>query len=239
MDLGNWPKAVGRFKGNEWLTLYSGKKDDQLFQKNMIEWMQFLKQKLNPMGVAVVANIKATTAPQEVIIKTIDAVDAWLDENGFAHRGMKVTDKKWEEAITVINKIAPKSGYISINQMKGEKAEDWPEDQVSYVIGSYLLSRGPKSLLAMCSYTDKAIYHHYFYRNEMDIDIGKAISIPVKEANGLWTRRFSNGMVIVNPSSKSSQTITLPKGKWKTITGESIKGNLLVNAACATILTSE
>lgn len=239
VDLGNWPKAVGRFKGTEWITLYTGKKNDAVFQENMIAWMQFLKQKLNPLGVAVVANIKATTAPENVIIKTIDAVDAWLDENGFAHKGIKVTDKKWEEAIAIINKVTQQKGYISINQMRGEKAEDWPEDQVSYVIGSYLLSRGPKSLLAMCSYTDNAIYHHYFYRKEMDTDIGKAIAAAVKESNGLWTRKFSKGLVIVNPSSKSSQTITLPKGKWKTLSGEIIEGYLLMPAASASILTTQ
>lgn len=239
VDLGNWPKAIGRYAGEKWIPLYTGKKDDSAFHKTMIEWMQFLKDRLNPLGVAVVANIKATTASEHVVLQTIHAVDAWLDENGFAHRGVKVTDDKWEKAIAIIHKIAPEKGYISINQMKGENAKDWPKEQVEYVIGSYLLSRGPKSLLAMCSYTDKAIYHHFFYRKEMDTDIGEPVSVPVKEPSGLWVRKFTKGIVIVNPSSKKSETYDLPKGKWKTMNHETVIGRLDIPAASARILSAK
>lgn len=237
VDLGNWPKAAGRYSGDKWVQLYTGRRNDEAFHKNMIGWIQFLKDKLNPLGVAVVANIKATTAPEHVVLKTIDAVDAWLDENGFAHRGINVTDDKWEKAIAIINKIAPEKGYISINQMKGEHASDWPKEQVEYVIGSYLLTRGPKSLLAMCSYTDKAIYHHFFYRKEMDTDIGEPVSAPVKESSGLWVRKFTKGIVVVNSSSKQKHIYNLPKGKWKTLDNEIVKGNLVVPPASARVLT--
>lgn len=204
----------------------------------MIGWMQYLKDQLNPLGVAVVANIKAATAPQQMVLKAINAVDAWLDENGFVHRGINYTDKKWEDAVAIINKIAPDKGYISINQLKGETASDWLKEQIEYAIGSYLLTRGPKSLLAMVGYTDKTIYHHYLYRSEMDADIGEAIAPPVKEASGLWTRKFSKGMVIVNPSSKQVQSINLPKGNWKTLENETVKGTLSLPPASARVLAN-
>ncbi len=237
VDLGNWPKAVGRYSEGKWVQLYTGQRNDPAFHKSMIEWMQFLKERLNPLGVAVVANIKATTAPENVVLNTINAVDAWLDENGFVHRGIKITDKKWEEAIAIINKIASEKGYISINQLKGESAADWPKDQVEYAIGSYLLSRGPKSLLAMVGYTDKTIYHHYLYRKEMDTDIGEPVAEPVKLDSGLWLRKFSKGIVIVNSSSKETRSFNLPKGNWKTLDDDSLKGNITIPAASAKVLS--
>ncbi|NGF57431.1 hypothetical protein G5B00_13015 [Parapedobacter sp. SGR-10] len=239
VDLGNWPKAVGRYSGNEWVKLYTGQKNDTTFHKNMIGWMQFLKDKLNPLGIALVGNIKANSAPEPVVLEIIQAVDAWLDENGFAHRGINVTDDKWEKAMAIIHKITPEKGYISINQMKGEHANDWPKEQVEYVIGNYLLSRGPSSLLAMVGYTDKAIYHHFSYRKEIDTDIGEPVSVPTKLDSGLWIRRYSKGLVIVNPSSKETRSFKLPKGIWSTWDNDTVEGKINIPAASAKVLSSK
>lgn len=237
VDLANWPKAVGRYAGEKWIPLYTGKKDDSVFHKNMIEWMQFLKHRLNPLGVAVVANIKASSAKESVVLNMINAVDAWLDENGFVHRGMNITDKKWEEAVAIINKITPNRGYISINQIKGENVDEWPKDQIEYAIGSFLLTRGPKSLLALAGYTDKTIYQRYLYRKEMDTDIGEPVAEPTKLTSGLWIRKFSKGMVVVNPSSKEARSFSLPKGKWKTLDDDTLTGNITIPAASAKVLS--
>src|SRR5690606_14137745 len=126
-----------------------------------------LKTYLNPLGVKVVANIKANTATEDVILKAINEVDIWLDETGFSHRGINIVDNEWEKALSVILKITPTRGYVSINQMQGE-IKDTPTEQVEWVMGNFLLSRGPQSLLAMMSYTDKAIYHTFDYRNELN-----------------------------------------------------------------------
>jgi hypothetical protein len=36
---------------------------------------------------------------------------------------------------------------------------------------------------------------------------------------GVYRRDFTNGLVLVNPSSKSSFTVTLPPGTWKDLYG--------------------
>ena len=75
VDFSNWSKSVGHYKDGKWVNLYTGKKNDALFHQNMIDWMKFLKSNLAPVGVKVVANIKSSTAPEEVILKAINEVD--------------------------------------------------------------------------------------------------------------------------------------------------------------------
>ena len=236
VDFSNWPKAVGHFKDGQWQNSYTGKKNDTVFHRTMLNWLKFLSSNLQPQGIKVVANIKANTAPEKTIVEAIRSVDIWLDETGFAHRGINVTDKEWDKTVSILQKITPDKGYVSINQMNGE-VETAPAGQVEWVIANFLLTRGPQSLLAMVSYTDKAIYHTFNYRKEFDTNIGEPAGAAEKGENGIWSRKYTKGIVYVNPSSKETVTISLPTKGVKGIDGKILKGSLTLAPATAKLLT--
>ena len=236
VDLGNWPKSVGHFKGKEWVQLYTGKKNDFVFQQNMIGWMQYLRNKLHPMGVRVSANIKATSASSEVILNVIDAVDMWVDETGFCHRGANITGEAWKKAFLFLRKVSPTKAYVSINQVKGLVPQASPE-QIEWVIANYLLSRGPQSLLALAGYEKTTVYHSFDYRKELDIVIGEPSAKPVEINNGAWIRTYTNGLALVNPSANQTVIVKLPEGKWKTLKGNSAEGEISMKPASGLVLT--
>lgn len=218
VDLGNWPGAVGKYENGKWVPLYTGKKGDTVFYENMIGWMRYLTDQLNPLGVQVAANIKANSAPNDVVLRMVHSVNIWLDENGFTHTGKNITGNNWQRQFNYLKEIAPVKGYISINQVAGA-VEQTDAAQIEWVIANFLLTRGPQSLLAITPFIDKkAIYQEFHYRPEMDVNIGSPVDKAVQQ-QAAWTRQFTKGMVVVNPSATDTVRISLPKGKWKTISG--------------------
>lgn len=234
VDLGNWPEASGHFTNGKWTPLYTGKKNDSSFQWAMIGWMQFLVDKLHPLGVKVAANIKANSASSDVVLRMMNTVDIWLDENGFTHTGKNVTGAAWEKQFSYLKHIAPTKGYVSINQVNNvvDKADS---SQIEWVIANFLLTRGPQSTLAITGYDKKAFYQEFHYRPEMDVNIGKPLDTARKEHN-VWIRHFQKGFVVVNPNATDTITFTLPKGKWKTATGLVVQGELALKPAFGFVL---
>jgi hypothetical protein len=236
VELGNWPKSVGHYNKGQWQQLYTGKKEDTAFYKTIIDWMQFLRNSLHLQGVKVAANIKANTAPAEVILKVMDAVDLWLDETGFTHTGKNITDKTWERSFSLLQQVTPKKAYVTINQVQGD-VEAADAIQIEWVVGNFLLSRGPQSMLSITGFkNNKAEYHVFKYRKELEIEIGYPVLPAVKLENGGWKRNFSKGMVIVNPSSTQKITVQLPEGRWKTIHESIIESEIELSPATAAIL---
>ncbi len=164
------------------------------------------------------------------------SVNIWLDENGFTHTGKNITGSNWQRQFDYLKEIAPIKGYISINQVEGavEKADP---AQIEWVIANFLLTRGPQSLLAITPFIDKkAIYQEFHYRPEMNVNIGSPVDNAVQQQKA-WIRKFTKGMVVVNPSAAETITITLPRGKWKTISGQIQQSALQVPPACGFVLT--
>ncbi|MCD2425254.1 putative glycoside hydrolase family 15 protein [Niabella pedocola] len=237
VDLGNWPGAAGRFVNGKWEQLYTGKKNDTAFQQSMISWIQFLADQLHPLGVAVAANIKASSAPMDVVLRMMQGADIWLDENGFTHTGKNITGKAWEWQRTILERIVPSKGYISINQIRGTMDQADPA-QIEWVIANFLLLRGPQSLLAVTGFEKKAIYQEFHYRPELDISIGA----PVEQAHPVqqvWTRRYQNGIVYVNPSPQDTARIAVPGGHWKTLNGSLKQKTLQLQPGSGMILIKE
>ncbi|MBS1566319.1 MAG: hypothetical protein JST39_18195 [Bacteroidetes bacterium] len=238
VELNNWPKSAGHFSNGSWVQLYTAKKDDTAFHNAVIGWMRFLSDSLHPLGVGVCANIKANSASPEVVLRVMDAVDMWLDETGFTHTGKNITDAAWEKSFNLQQKISPVKACVSINQVDG-MVSSAPASQLEWVVANFLLVRGPKSLLAVTGFEKKALYHRFDYRPEMNVNIGTPLSPARKDAGGAWTRTYSKGMVIVNPSSQATATLQLPKGKWKTIAGENAGSERTLAPATAVILNRE
>ena len=111
----------------------------------------------------------------------------WLDETGFSHTGKNITGKAWEKSFALLQRITPSKPYVSINQVDGPVATA-PAGQIEWVMGNFLLSRGPQSLLAIVGFEKKAVYHRFDYRDEMNVHIGAPAAAARQDSSGAWTR---------------------------------------------------
>jgi len=238
VSLSNMPKCVGHYSGTQWVPLYSGKKGDPAFHRDLVDWIQFLSDTLHPLGVGVAANIKVNDSPPDMVMKMLNAVDIWADETGFTHGGKNITDEAWEKTFSLLRKITPVKGYVCVNQVNGT-VEKAPHEQIVWVMANFLLCRGPKSMLAITGFDTvhkKTMYQQFDYRPEMDVNIGEPLDAPYKDRSNAWVRAFQKGMVLVNPSSNDTVTVKLAKGKWKTLNGDLVSRKMVIPPASGVIL---
>lgn len=85
-----------------------------------------------------------------------------------------------------------------------------------YGLASALMEDGYYSYSSNAGYTDSAIGWY----DEYDVNLGKAIDGPQRSpwSNGVYRRRFENGIVLVNPKGNGTQTVTIGPG-YKHILG--------------------
>ncbi len=238
VDLGNGPKGVGHFAAGQWQPLYTGKKNDSAYQKNVIDWLLYLRDRLHPLGVTVAANITFTSAPPEIIRKAVDAVDIWLDETGFAHRGQNIPEAAWRKKFDFLKEVLPSKPYITINQLKGSP-ETATNAQVEWVMANFLLCRSRQSLLAMAAYDTASSYKGFYYRPDMDIDIGAPVAPPEMLSGGVWMRRYQQGIVFVNPSATQQIVTALPPGDWQRPGTGRIKNEVLLPPSSGLVLSKK
>ncbi|OQP42725.1 hypothetical protein A4H97_11200 [Niastella yeongjuensis] len=235
IDLSNGPKGVGHFLNGQWQQLYTGKKNDEAYYNNAIDWLRYVKVRLHAAGVTLVGNITFKSASSEVIQKAVDAVDMWLDETGFTHRGINVTGGDWLKKFHFLKRVLPYKLYVTINQLNGSP-ETASKEQTTWVLANYLLCRGPQSLLAMVSYHPTSSYKGFFYRAEMDLDPGQPLEEARSAGNGAWMRLYEKGLVLVNPSSTEKAQVALPAGAWQTLSGSTFEKGITLDPASGMIL---
>ncbi|MFC4597343.1 putative glycoside hydrolase [Cohnella hongkongensis] len=77
-----------------------------------------------------------------------------------------------------------------------------------YALGSALMENG------YFSYSIDGEYHGVAWFDEFDVNLGKAEDGPQRTpwSNGVYMRRFENGMALVNPKGNGTQTVNIPAG---------------------------
>ena len=61
---------------------------------------------------------------------------------------------------------------------------------------------------------------------------GQAFAVP----HGGMTRRFSRGLVVVNPNSAAPLDYALPSGNWRRLGGEAVSDKVVLGPTSAAIL---
>jgi hypothetical protein len=81
-----------------------------------------------------------------------------------------------------------------------------------YGLASCMLDNGYYSFSANSSYSSTPAWF-----DEFDAPIGKPIAAAIKQTNGVWSRQYENGLVLVNPDKINAQTFDATG--YKFITG--------------------
>lgn len=234
----NWDKRSGHFdKQGNWVELYTAEKDitkEPRPANDLAAWLSYLTTRLHALGVGSAANIglRSFKGDLEGVKRAIEAVDVIVDEGGFTlHRDTNLTDAEWERKVAFLRQFLPRKKYLCSNTMSNParpKGTGLPQDveakkfrgklseasheQVAYAIGSFLIVREQGSMIFLCG-TDE--YGGVLDRPELHVPIGAPAAPPEKLPSGAWQRKYSGGLVLVNPSSKTPANIPLPAGAWK------------------------
>lgn len=234
-------QRAGRFDADgNWVQMFSGAVTDPAHITWVVDWIQYVADRLHAQGVGIAGNIGAPpsrlsdTVAMQGIRETIAIVDLWLDEIGFtAARPTNITDAQWQAKFQLVRDVAATTRYVSINQMTTPLLADADQDQVDWAVANFLLSREQPSMFTLCGLQE---YRVFLDRPEIRVDVGAPTGPPTQVASGAWKRCYDNGFVIVNPSSTAAASVTLPPGIWHTVHGLDHVGTTNVGATRGLVL---
>lgn len=239
IDLTNWDRRSGHFDaGGKWIQQFSGERVDDAYIQTVLDWVQFLTTRLHARGVAVAANLTFPLKNPELLPQMrqlVSMVDIWLDEQGFTiHRDSNIVDDQWQRKFDFLRKLPAGQLYIAINPTTATHLAQASQTQIDWVVANYYLYREKGSMLAL---TGKDEYGVSIDTPALHINLGHPTGDPT-HTGGAWTRTYSKGMVIVNPVSLGSATVSLKKHTtWVDSNGKVYTGKVEVPGNSGIMLT--
>ena len=210
VDLQNFYGACGYYQNGTWIQRYTGQHDDPQWQADVIQWTALMQAGLHRLQrpLALIPNLAlgsiSPTAP--VIQELIDHVDGVLDEGGFTnYANGYVTGDQWAQMIDFIRNVQQQfKPYYLINQYKSTPLS---QAQIQWALSSYLMA---KDRLSTVFISGDQQYGADLRYPEYAAAIGTPQGNMYKNQQVYW-RKYSNGLVIVNPSASTRYTVTLDK----------------------------
>ena len=216
VNLENGEKRAGHFnaKGN-WVQQFSGQRDDDAYALAVVDWMQYLCTRLHAVGIGVAANITFPLGKPKLepaMRKLVEMVDIWGDEQGFTlHRDVEVSDDRWQQKFDFVRSVETQRIHWAINETTTAHLADASQQQIDWAVANYYLYREKDSLLTLSGSQE---YGVFLDTPAMHVNLGGPAGPPMHDGSGAWLRRYSRGMVAVNPSSKQVAVVKLPPGTW-------------------------
>ncbi len=210
VDLGNWANACGVYRNGKWVQLYTGlQEDDPAWQNNIIYWLTQMQNALHalnpPLALTVNSSFADIPATDPLVQQMVNHVDAIGEEGGFTLQGGGyLTDTAWVQHMTFIAYVqAQGKAYYSGNQFS-----TLGTSEIQWALASYLMCKGHAAAISINGIQQ---YGSVNWLQEYSAQIGSPSGAMYQNQQVYW-RSYSNGLVIVNPSSTQAYTITMPPG---------------------------
>jgi len=206
--LNGWGRC-GIFRGGAWVQKFSGEEKDPYFHQEINQFLVWVKNKLSELNMKLAINLTYEDRDSEAYINTANIADIIVDETGFSRKCKPIfSGNQWERKFHIQEKLARSKSLIFIDQTC-EYPELINKTNVSWSIANYLLLKMPKTYLAIVG--EKNDYGGNSPASTFSsLDIGKPKANASKAKNGVaYTRPFTRGMVLLNPSPINGVTIVL------------------------------
>jgi hypothetical protein len=222
---------------HRWVQQYTGTSDDPQYRANEIQMASNLQSWLHKSypNVAFAANFSYDNTYPADSDSLMSHVDLLFDEQGFTNGNngppYNYTDAAWvAKARHMWNFIVSGHGWQDINQF-GTPFKTLSNAQKQWAIANYLLLKNNASWIYICGYQE---YGTLLLTPEYTAPIGSPTDTYYVNQN-VYGRDFTNGVVLVNPSSHGSFTVSL-SGTYHDLYGHIIGSKLTLAPVSAIIL---
>lgn len=244
-NAGDWSgQRCGHYDANgNWIQQFNGTANDPAYRQTVLTWAQqmhtFIRAHYPNAMMAVNFSYDPNFSADSNALSNY--VDFYIDEQGFTNgnnaspanpSAWYFTDAAWSGKINWIqNALRLGRGFFSINQEPVPFAQV-TNDQVQWALANYLLVKNNASFVYICGEQE---YGYLFLRPEYAAQVGSPVSA-VYQDQGLYMRNFTNGVVIVNPSSSNTYTVQLLGTGYKDLYGNSLGAQVTLSAHLGLIL---
>ncbi len=214
----------GIWRNGTWVPLYGGQgaRNDQLFKDALLNWARsmYTQIKTQRPNMGVTMNLDYNVDEADFAASLYRYLDIQLHEGGFTNYGKQlVADGRWQGIAQNFEKLNQMNkGFVILNVFRATNSLGEPDDniitqsQINWAIANYLLVKGSHSYMMIYSTNNdnsKYSYGKFTDRPEYHVRIGHPTSARYLYQN-VQRRDYSNGLVLVNPSSVNTYTVTLP-----------------------------
>lgn len=229
VGLGNSSGGCGVFIHGVWTPRFSGQQNDEVWAQAVLAWASSAASLLHTqprplvLGVNTVPESRPFGDPDEdQLLNSIDFVD---DESAFTNYGNSY------ESISAVGQIVQWMNYVQQTLNKPFIVDDkWnttttSEQQLGWAIATYLLGKYHLSAL----FTDHLPgYGYEYWHSEYDAPVDRPCGdMQVDSAHkGVFFRFYQGAYVIVNASTSSTYSLTLPKPSYRSIFGGTVTSPL-------------
>jgi len=243
------PSGTCAGNGGTWRRLYSGAvHGDEAYLRGRVDWLRAATAFINDNGGCSTGNIIYEAAHETAIARLVDAVDIWYDEAGFTGDPNPsscsiATDgsagAKWIARAKFVIGQGPAKPMVQQNSIcpRGASRER-TRAVLEYAVASYLLTKNARTYIAWyfddgrdgtpAHFNDPAAWPQLRWRH------GAALEA-MTERNGVYRRRFTNGIALVNPSTRHSVEYELDEA-YEDFEGVGYRGRVTLGPVSALIL---
>ena len=233
VSLRNSAHACGVFRNGQWVQLYSGKAVDPAYSASVLDYVSWLAGEIHARGGLLALNAKVDPADTDGTRRLIALGDIWLDEAATS-RGCKgrISGQLWQTKFDLARWAANTMGWIDLEKTCAVP-DDLSSSEANWVVANFLLVRGAHSYLAAVK--DGVPAAPIRYPAALNPPVGEALGAPYP-IDGGWARDYTNGLVIVNPSTDKSLRFGLPAGQWTQGNGQPAASSIALPPTSAAIV---
>jgi hypothetical protein len=227
----------GVYRNGQWVQLFSGEASDPRFTAAVLDWIAWIAARIHANGGLLAINGKVDPSDEESTKRLIGLADIWLDENAFTRDCKpRASDQEWRVKMEISRWAAARMPWISLEKTCASPA-DLSEEEAQWVAGNFLLAKGKQSYLAVFHQSDPPrtmLRYPPTLNPPVGTPQGTAFAVP----GGGMARRFSRGLVVVNPNSATQLVFSLPPGSWISIGGAAAPAKVVLGPTSAAIFLS-
>ena len=199
-----------------------------------MDWVRWLAGQIHARGGLLALNAKVDPSNMEATRNLIGLGDIWLEEAAFTRDCQgRVSDDKWQAKFTLAQWAAQRMGWVDLEKTCASPGQ-LGDDEAQWVVGNFLLARGPHSYLAAVHDGDPRML--LSYPRALNPPVGRAQGPAYGLPGGGMARRYSRGLVLVNPASAGPISVALPAGRWSDLDGRPVGGRTTLGPTTATVL---
>ncbi len=234
VSLRNGGRRCGVYRNGQWVQLFSGEGKDPVYEQAVMDWVKWLADEIHARGGLLALNASVNPDDADITRRLIALGDIWLEEAGTS-RGCTalVTDETWRAKFDAARWAAQRMAWVALEKTCAFP-DDLGDDEAQWIVGNFLLTRGPQSYLGAVKNGVRTPELHY--PASLNPPVGAPVGPAVEVPGGGWARTFTRGIVLVNPSSKATMTYHLSLGTWAGLDREPAVGTVSLQPASARIL---
>ena len=230
MALTNAWQRCGHFdKSGHWAQQYSGQVDDSVFRRDVLGWEAATYDHVHnysPTATMQVNFAYQFAEPRADNLQLMTTTDLLFDERGFTNSGSAAQNvpspKDWQAIVDAFQYVQSKGVCYTMNGEEPQPTNEIGQQERLWVLANYLLLKDRCTYVSITGITNGAQnYGSLVLFPEYSIPIGRALG-PMEKTHAAWERKFTGGLVLVNPSEKMG-SVALPPGDSYT----DVNGNLV------------